>query len=201
MERGSWKWPTCRPVVKIHSKCFGLKALSEPNWPLCIRYNSDTNIYSTTASVCNVCGLFPRLCWHELLCFGLSQACSVAEQQCVCGYSVTNQFYYTLPVAVISLPLRHDLWERAFWDSVSTRGRNFSLFNSLNRPGESTSSPIQCALSGISPRIRRLGLEADRSLPSSAKVKKERIYTSTPPLCLRGLHIDNFTFYLCCCNL
>jgi hypothetical protein len=31
---------------------------------------------------------------------------------------------------------------------------------------------------------------------SSAEVKKEWSYTSTPPVCLHGMHRDNFTFLL-----
>jgi hypothetical protein len=62
-------------------------------------------------------------------------------------------------------------------------------------------SPIQCAPGGISLGVRRLGIEAGRLPPTSAKVKKERIYTSTPSVCFRGLHIDSFTFYLFYCNL
>jgi hypothetical protein len=35
---------------------------------------------------------------------------------------------------------------------------------------------------------------ADLSPPSSAKIKSEQGYSSTPPICLQGVHWDNFTF-------
>jgi hypothetical protein len=39
--------------------------------------------------------------------------------------------------------------------------------------------------------------EADHSPPSSAEVKNEWSYTPTPPLCLQGMHRDNFTVTIC----
>ena len=35
---------------------------------------------------------------------------------------------------------------------------------------------------------------ADHSAPSSAKIKNEWGYSSTPPICLQDAHWDNFTF-------
>jgi hypothetical protein len=34
---------------------------------------------------------------------------------------------------------------------------------------------------GSFPAVKRLGREADHSLPASPEVKKTRVYTSTPP--------------------
>jgi hypothetical protein len=127
--------------------------------------------------------------------------CSVAEQQCACGYSVTNQFYYTLPPCSIVTYCATWSLRKSDLGFGFNKGKTFFPFH-LSKPAlESTKSPVQCAPGGISAGVRRLGLEADCSPPTSAKFKKKRIYTSTPPVCLRGLHIDSFTFYLCCCNL
>ena len=48
----------------------------------------------------------------------------------------------------------------------------------------------------LSRREKQRGHEVDHSCPSGAKVKNEWSYTSTPPTCLHGVDIDNFTFYL-----
>jgi hypothetical protein len=41
-----------------------------------------------------------------------------------------------------------------------------------------------------------MGCEVNHSPPSSAKVKNERCYTSTPPICLYGVDRENFTLLL-----
>jgi hypothetical protein len=41
-----------------------------------------------------------------------------------------------------------------------------------------------------------LGNEADDSLPSSAEVKYEWSYTSTPPICVLSVDRENFTFFI-----
>jgi hypothetical protein len=41
-----------------------------------------------------------------------------------------------------------------------------------------------------------LWFEYDISIPSSADVKNEWSYTSTPPICLLGVDRDNFTFFI-----
>jgi hypothetical protein len=42
--------------------------------------------------------------------------------------------------------------------------------------------------------VKRPGLEADHSHPFNAEVKNEWRYTYIPPVCLHGVHRDNFTF-------
>ena len=42
--------------------------------------------------------------------------------------------------------------------------------------------------------ISRPGREVDRSPPCSAEVKNERSYTSTFPMCLHGVYMDNLNF-------
>jgi hypothetical protein len=56
--------------------------------------------------------------------------------------------------------------------------------------------------SGYFHGVKQLGREADQSLPSSAEVKNEWGYSSTPPVRFYGLvprlkkHRDNFTYTL-----
>lgn len=51
------------------------------------------------------------------------------------------------------------------------------------------------ATAGSFPGVRQSKCKADPSPPSSAEVKTEwRSHTSTPPVYLRGLDNDNFTF-------
>lgn len=48
-------------------------------------------------------------------------------------------------------------------------------------------------MGNLSPGAKQLGLVADHSPHSSAKIKNEKGYSSTPPICLQGVHWDNFT--------
>jgi hypothetical protein len=60
------------------------------------------------------------------------------------------------------------------------RVKNF-LFSKSSRPAlRSTQPPIQWVPGALSPGVKRPGREVDRSPPTSAEVKKMRIYTSTP---------------------
>jgi hypothetical protein len=64
-------------------------------------------------------------------------------------------------------------------------GRDFSYsFRPAMGP---TQPPVQC-VPGLSRGIKRPGRDADPSPTSSAKVKKELSYISTPTLGLRGLY-------------
>jgi len=69
----------------------------------------------------------------------------------------------------------------------------FSDATSEKHPCNPTSSGAHSAsypmnTRGLFPyRVKRLGHEADRSPPSSAKVKNVWSYTSTPPICLHGM--------------
>jgi hypothetical protein len=56
--------------------------------------------------------------------------------------------------------------------------------------------PIQWILQDFPPRIKQLGQEANYSPPSSAKIKNEWSYTSTPYMGFYGMHKDNSTFTL-----
>jgi hypothetical protein len=50
-----------------------------------------------------------------------------------------------------------------------------------------TQPPIQWVPWTLSLGVKRPGLEADHSLPSSAEVKNDWSYTSTPPIRLHGV--------------
>jgi hypothetical protein len=47
----------------------------------------------------------------------------------------------------------------------------------------------------LSPEVKRPGLETDHSPPTSADVKKTRVYSSTPPYAFMVKHRDNFNFF------
>jgi hypothetical protein len=60
-------------------------------------------------------------------------------------------------------------------------GKNFH-FSASSRPGLGpTQPPIHRVRETLSPKVKRPGLEADDSLPTSDEVKKMWIYASTPP--------------------
>jgi hypothetical protein len=60
-------------------------------------------------------------------------------------------------------------------------GKNFH-FSMSSRPALGpTQSPIPWATTAFSSGVKRSGREADRSLPTSAEIKKTWLYTSTPP--------------------
>jgi hypothetical protein len=55
-------------------------------------------------------------------------------------------------------------------------------FSILSRPAlGSTQRPIQWIQEALSPEVKQRAHEADHSSPTTSKVKKTRIYTSTPP--------------------
>jgi hypothetical protein len=67
------------------------------------------------------------------------------------------------------------------WSSSLGRGKIF-LFSTSSRPVLGpTQPPIQWVLGALSLGVKRLGCEADHSVPTSAEVKNTWIYTSTPP--------------------
>jgi hypothetical protein len=61
------------------------------------------------------------------------------------------------------------------------RIKNF-LFPTLSRPALGPAQPpIQWVPGALSLGVKQLGRDADHSPPTSAKIKKTWIYTSTPP--------------------
>lgn len=54
--------------------------------------------------------------------------------------------------------------------------------------------PTPCSVgTGAPPGFNWPGHNVSHSTPSIAKVKNERIYTSTPSICLHGVKRENFT--------
>jgi hypothetical protein len=101
--------------------------------------------------------------------------------------------WYKLPhISKYDLHLKEPGWLSRYSDwlragrlrvrsSSPGRVKNF-LFSTSSRPAlGSTQPPIQRIPGDLSPRVKRLGRETDHSPPTSAKVKKKWIYTSTPP--------------------
>jgi hypothetical protein len=65
------------------------------------------------------------------------------------------------------------------------------------RPGLGpTQPPTQLVLGPISPEVKRPGLEADHSPQSSAQVKNERSYISTPPYVFMASTAITLPYYL-----
>jgi hypothetical protein len=80
--------------------------------------------------------------------------------------------------------------------------RNFSLHHCVQNCSGAHQPPIQWVPGALPLGVKRPGRETDHSPPSSAEVKNEWSYTSTPQYafmtwCLVK-HRDNFTFYLLC---
>jgi hypothetical protein len=53
-----------------------------------------------------------------------------------------------------------------------------------------TQPPIKWVPGALTPGVKQLGREVDHSPPSSAKVKSEWSYTSTPPICLHVMVLN-----------
>jgi hypothetical protein len=49
-------------------------------------------------------------------------------------------------------------------------------------------------MGGSFPRVKQSGHEVDRSLPPGAEVKNAWHYTSTSPIHLHGVDVDNVTY-------
>jgi hypothetical protein len=80
-------------------------------------------------------------------------------------------------------------------------GLGIFLFTTVSRTALGlTQPPIQWVPGALSLGVKRLGLEADHSPPSSVEVKNAWSYTSTPQYVFMAWclvkHRDNFTFYL-----
>jgi hypothetical protein len=83
---------------------------------------------------------------------------------------------------------------------IPVGARNISLFQKIqNRPW---GHPVSYSMgtSGLAvpwiPEVKRPGRKINYSRPSSAEVKSEWSYTSTPPTCRHGVDRENFTFTL-----
>jgi hypothetical protein len=64
---------------------------------------------------------------------------------------------------------------------MAGRVKNFLFSMSSRQALGPTLPPAQWVTGALSPGVQQLGRQADHSPPTSAKVKKTWIYTSTPP--------------------
>jgi hypothetical protein len=71
-------------------------------------------------------------------------------------------------------------------NSSPGRVKNFLLFTSSRLSLRSIEITIQWKSGAFSPGVKRLGLEADHTPPTSAEVKKMSIYTSNAPYAFIG---------------
>jgi hypothetical protein len=79
----------------------------------------------------------------------------------------------------------------------SNPGRSKRFFSSPKCPDQLWGLPslLFNGYWGSFPGVKRLENEVNHLLPSSAEVKDEWIYTSTPPICLHGADREIFHFY------
>ena len=85
------------------------------------------------------------------------------------------------------------------WHSLTmespTRSRYFSFhLKSQTGPGAHPAS-YSVGAEGSSLEVKRQGYEVDQSPPTSVEVKNEWSYTVTPPTCLHGVDMGNFTLF------
>jgi hypothetical protein len=115
----------------------------------------------------------------------------------------------TDPASLLNLPKyemhfchrSRDSWATGWTIGVlgfdSRRGLRIFLFTTASRTALGpTQPPLQWVPGALSLGVKRPGSEADHSPPSSAEIKNERSYTSTPPTRFTAwcLVRDNFTF-------
>jgi hypothetical protein len=68
-------------------------------------------------------------------------------------------------------------------------------FSKSSRPPLGPTQPVINRHRGPFPGVKRPGRDVNHS-PSSVEVKNEWSYTSTPIICLHGVDMDNFIFYI-----
>jgi hypothetical protein len=139
------------------------------------RYSGAINIYNFSLQYLR--GV-PRLYLHKLLHTGSHRACSTAEWRFVYGYSVTclQGITYRQPVLLHTTSCSIDTYFVTWYLRTSDpgfdsdEGKEFFPLQ-ISRPTlEPTYFLIQWVPGGVSPRVRRLGLLAYHSPPSSAEV-------------------------------
>jgi hypothetical protein len=92
------------------------------------------------------------------------------------AYSVYSQL---IRDSVVGIATGYGLDDRGVGVRVPVGSR---IFSTSSRPALGPAHlPIQLLPGFLSPRVKRPGLEADHSPPTSVEVKKMWIYTSTPP--------------------
>jgi hypothetical protein len=83
--------------------------------------------------------------------------------------------------SAVSIATTYEVDNKKGRNSSPSRVKNF-LFSTSSRPDLAfIQLPSQWVSGALSPAVKRPGREADHSPPSTAEVKKTRIYASTPP--------------------
>jgi hypothetical protein len=72
------------------------------------------------------------------------------------------------------------------------RGKIVLFFKSHSPVPGPTLPPIQRVPGALSPRVKRPGLEADHSPPTSVEVKNTWLYTSTPPYVFMAQYLISY---------
>jgi hypothetical protein len=72
-------------------------------------------------------------------------------------------------------------------------GNNFSILQGIQTGSETHAAPYSVGTQSSFPSCKATRHDADHSLLSSTEVKHELMCTSTPPVCLYGVHSDKFT--------
>ena len=89
-------------------------------------------------------------------------------------------------------------------DHTSIPGGGTEYFAPPNVQSNTRAHPTSCSMGTVgSVCFHQLVPDSDLSSPSSAKIKSEWSFTSTPPACPHGMHKDSFayTLWICCPNL
>ena len=110
------------------------------------------------------------------------------------GYRRISEYNVLWPGIVWSVQCvacRVDIWWIIWFPSGSK-----DFFKASKSALGPTQPPAQWVPRYLSMGVKQQGHEADQSLPSWAKAEDEWSYTSFPPICLHGMHRDNFTFTL-----
>jgi hypothetical protein len=87
----------------------------------------------------------------------------------------------------VGIALGYGLDDRGSGVRFAAGAGNFSLHCHIQTGSGSTQPPIQWVPGAPSLVVKRPGCEADHSPPSSAEVKNEWSYNSTPPVRLHGV--------------
>jgi hypothetical protein len=110
---------------------------------------------------------------RKVICFlpVFTNSCWTCILHCSCSSCIEKWNIYFIP--------HNSIQEYRILNVVSSISTLFST--SSRPPSGATQPPIQWVPGALSLGVKRLGREADHSLPASAEVKKMWIYTSTPP--------------------